>query len=226
LGDGSNWGISLSYAVQTEPRGLADAFLIGEKFINGSRCALVLGDNIFFGHTMPSLLKQAAEFERGAVIFVYRVGDPSRYGVAEFDVDGNVTSIEEKPKHPKSSWAVTGLYFYGPDVVDVAKSIKPSARNELEITDVNRHYLRGKSLRVQRMGRGFAWLDTGTHDSLMEAAEFVRAIEHRQGLKIACLEEIALSNGWITPGKVAEMGHAMKSTEYGQYLLQLVSSVA
>ncbi|ARQ02309.1 glucose-1-phosphate thymidylyltransferase RfbA [Pseudorhodoplanes sinuspersici] len=221
LGDGSNWGISLSYAIQTEPRGLADAFLVGEKFIDGSRCALVLGDNIFYGNTLSEMLRDAAEFDDGAVIFAYRVRDPSRYGVAEFDEDENVLSLEEKPQHPKSNWAVTGLYFYDASVVDVAKALKPSARNELEITDLNRHYLDNKLLKVQRMGRGFAWLDTGTHDSLLEASEFVRAIEHRQGLKIACLEEIALLNGWISVDRVAATAHTLKSTEYGQYLLQI-----
>ena len=221
LGDGSNWGISLSYAVQTEPRGLADAFLVGERFVAGSRCALVLGDNIFYGHALSDMLRDAVGFDDGAVIFAYRVSNPSRYGVAEFDENENVLSIEEKPANPRSDWAVTGLYFYDADVVDVAKSIKPSPRGELEITDVNRHYLGRKSLKVQRMGRGFAWLDTGTHDSLLEASEFVRAIEHRQGLKIACLEEIAYANGWISANDVAAMGHAMKTTEYGQYLLHL-----
>lgn len=224
LGDGSNWGISISYAVQTEPRGLADAFIVGERFVAGSRCALVLGDNIFYGHDLSSKLRKAATFEDGAVIFAYRVSDPQRYGVAEFDAQMNVMSIEEKPADPKSNWAVTGLYFYDADVVDIAKSIKPSARNEIEITDVNRHYLNRNRLTVERMGRGFAWLDTGTHDSLLEASEFVRAIEHRQGLKIACLEEIALSNGWIDADDVAETAYAMKSTEYGKYLLHLVEA--
>ena len=224
LGDGSNWGISLSYAIQTEPRGLADAFIVGEKFIDGSRCALVLGDNIFYGNTLSEMLKDAATFDDGAVIFAYRVRDPSRYGVAEFDEEENVLSLEEKPQSPKSNWAVTGLYFYDASVVDIAKALKPSARNEIEITDLNRHYLERKSLKVQRMGRGFAWLDTGTHDSLLEASEFVRAIEHRQGLKIACLEEIALLNGWISVDKVAATAHTLKSTEYGQYLLQICSS--
>jgi glucose-1-phosphate thymidylyltransferase len=224
LGDGSQWGISLSYAVQTEPRGLADAFLVGEKFVAGSRCALVLGDNIFYGHMLPKMLQDARSFDDGAVIFAYRVRDPERYGVVEFDDIGNVISLEEKPNAPKSHWAVTGLYFYDESVVDIARTLKPSARNELEITDLNRYYLQHKSLKVQRMGRGFTWLDTGTHDSLLEAGEFVRAIEHRQGLKIACIEEIALLNGWISPDAVAAMGHQMKSTEYGRYLLQLAEA--
>jgi len=224
FGDGSSWGISISYAVQTEPRGLADAFIVGEHFVAGSRCALVLGDNIFYGHDLSTKLRKAATFENGAVIFAYQVSDPQRYGVAEFDANRNVLSLEEKPANPKSNWAVTGLYFYDADVVEIAKSIKPSARNEIEITDVNRHYLNSNRLTVERLGRGFAWLDTGTHDSLLEASEFVRAIEHRQGLKIACLEEIALSNGWIGKDDVARTAHAMKSTEYGQYLLQLVDA--
>jgi glucose-1-phosphate thymidylyltransferase len=223
LGDGSKWGISLSYAVQTAPRGLADAFLVGERFVNGQRCALVLGDNIFYGHALSDILRQAAEFEDGAVIFSYRVRDPERYGVVEFDAAGNVLSLEEKPRAPKSDWAVTGLYFYDHNVVDIAKQLKPSSRNELEITDINRTYLQYHTLSVQRMGRGFAWLDTGTHDSLLEAGEFVRAIEHRQGLKIACLEEISLLNGWVTREQVAALGHDMRSTEYGRYLSRLAA---
>lgn len=223
LGDGSKWGISLSYAVQTAPRGLADAFLVGERFVDGHRCALVLGDNIFYGHMLSDILREAAGFSDGAVIFAYRVRDPERYGVVEFDGSGNVLALEEKPRAPRSNWAITGLYFYDQNVVDIAKQLRPSARNELEITDLNRMYLQHRSLTVQRMGRGFAWLDTGTHDSLLEAGEFVRAIEHRQGLKIACLEEIALSNGWISRNQVAALGHEMKSTEYGQYLARLAA---
>jgi glucose-1-phosphate thymidylyltransferase len=221
LGDGSKWGISISYAVQDAPRGLAEAFLIGERFIDRSRCALVLGDNIFYGHMLPDTLRKAARFKNGAVIFAYRVSDPERYGVVEFDLSGKVLSLEEKPSAPKSNWAVTGLYFYDHHVADIARSLKPSRRGELEITDLNRHYLKHYSLNVQRMGRGFTWLDTGTHDSLLEAGEFVRAVEHRQGLKIACLEEIALSNRWIDHEQVARLGDAMKSTDYGKYLLQL-----
>jgi len=226
LGDGSNWGLSLSYAVQDSPRGLADAFIVGEAFLNGDPAALVLGDNIFYGHALTDLLGSAQRSEDGAVIFAYRVSDPRRYGVVEFSRDGRALSLEEKPAAPRSDWAVTGLYFYDKDVVEVAKSIKPSARGELEITDVNRIYLERGKLSVERMGRGFAWLDTGTHDSLLEASEFVRAIEHRQGLKIACLEEIALSNGWISSDQVEAIGQSMRSTAYGQYLLQVAQAAA
>jgi glucose-1-phosphate thymidylyltransferase len=223
LGDGDNWGMAISYAVQEAPRGLADAFLVGRTFLNGSPAALVLGDNIFYGHALSELLANAQRAKNGAVIFAYRVKDPERYGVIELDEDGKALSLEEKPSAPKSDWAVTGLYFYSEDVVEVAKSIKPSARGELEITDVNRHYMQAGTLGVERMGRGFAWLDTGTCDSLLEAGEFVRAIEHRQGLKIACLEEIALLNGWISSDQVGAIGRSMKSTEYGQYLLQVAA---
>ncbi|MPZ57860.1 MAG: glucose-1-phosphate thymidylyltransferase RfbA [Rhizobiales bacterium] len=226
LGDGSSWGLSISYAVQDQPRGLADAFLVGERFLGGDPVALVLGDNIFYGHALIDLLSSAHRSEDGAVIFAYRVSDPQRYGVVEFDRDGKAMSLEEKPSAPKSDWAVTGLYFYDQDVVDVAKSIKPSARGELEITDVNRMYLERGSLSVEKMGRGFAWLDTGTYDSLLEASEFVRAIEHRQGLKVACLEEIALSNGWISSDQVEAIGQSMRTTTYGQYLLQVAQAAA
>src|SRR5262245_35782833 len=209
LGDGSNWGISIEYAVQSAPRGLADAFLVGEKYLSGSPAALALGDNIFYGHALPELLRKPTRITSGAVIFVHHVSDPARYGVAEFDASGRVISLEEKPKNPKSNWAVVGLYFYDKNIVEVAKSIKPSARGELEITDINRVYLAADALLVQKMGRGFAWLDTGTCDSLLEAAEFVRAIEHRQGMKIACLEEIAFSNGWISLGQLSEIAQSM-----------------
>lgn len=221
LGDGSKWGVSLSYEVQTEPRGLADAFLVGEHFIQGSSVALVLGDNIFYGHGFSELLLRNARITDGAVVFAYRVGDPERYGVVAFDGDGVPIDIEEKPERPRSHWAITGLYFYDSRVIEIAKSITPSARGELEITEVNRAYLQSGKLRVVRMGRGIAWLDTGTHDSLLEAGEFVRAIEHRQGLKVACPEEIAFLNGWIEKEALATIGAAMKSTEYGRYLLDL-----
>lgn len=226
LGDGSQWGLSISYAVQDQPRGLADAFVVGERFLAGDSAALVLGDNIFYGHALVELLASAKRSESGAVIFAYRVGDPQRYGVVAFDHNGKALSLEEKPKAPKSDWAVTGLYFYDPDVVDIAKSITPSARGELEITDVNRIYLERGSLTVEKMGRGFAWLDTGTYDSLLEASEFIRAIEHRQGLKVACLEEIALSNGWISHDQVKSIGQSMQTTAYGQYLLQVAEPAA
>lgn len=226
LGDGSKWGMSIEYAVQTAPRGLADAFIIGEKFLAGSPAALALGDNIFYGHSLPELLRKSRSVDNGAVVFVHHVSDPHRYGVAEFNADRRVISIEEKPKTPKSNWAVIGLYFYDKNVVDIAKSIKPSARGELEITDVNRVYLESGSLHVETMGRGFAWLDTGTCDSLLEAGEFVRAIEHRQGLKIACLEEIALTQNWISAEQVEDIALSMSSTDYGRYLRALVQANA
>jgi glucose-1-phosphate thymidylyltransferase len=222
LGDGARWGLSLSYAVQPEPRGLADAFIVGEKFLGGSPAALVLGDNIFYGGALPELLVRSARLQDGAIVFAYRVSDPERYGVVSFDERGLPLDIEEKPQRPRSHWAVTGLYFYDRDVVDIAKSLTPSPRGELEITEINRAYLRRGALKVERMSRGTAWLDTGTHDSLLEAGEFVRAIEHRQGLKIACLEEIAHLNGWIDREQVAVIAASMKTTEYGQYLLQLL----
>jgi len=224
LGDGSKWGLSLSYAVQSDPRGLAEAFLIGEKFLDGSAVALVLGDNIFYGEALGVLLSNISRIGIGATIFAYRVGDPERYGVVVFDSDDKPISIEEKPSSSTSNWAITGLYFYDRTVVDIAKSLKPSARNELEITDINRIYLRRGTLKVEKIGRGIAWLDTGTHDSLLEASEFVRAIEHRQGLKIACIEEIAFLKGWIDADQIAAMGTAMKSTAYGQYLLEIAMS--
>lgn len=224
LGNGSKWGISISYAIQTSPRGLADAFLVGEKFLSGSPVALVLGDNIFYGHALSELLRKPTAITSGAAVFVHRVNDPERYGVAEFDLNGKVIGFEEKPKAPKSNWAVIGLYFYDKNVVEIAKSIKPSARGELEITDINRAYLEGGNLIVEKMGRGFAWLDTGTCDALLEAAEFVRAVEHRQGLKIACLEEIALLQNWITHEQVKKIAHSMEKTEYCSYLLRLTES--
>ena len=221
LGDGSDWGVNFSFAVQAEPRGLADAFIVGEKFVDNQPCSLILGDNIFFGKGLGKVLRDAAQQESGARVFAYKVVDPDRYGVVEFDETGKALSLEEKPKSPRSDYAVTGLYFYDADVVEVAKSIAPSPRGELEITDVNRRYLEEGKLSVQKLGRGFAWLDTGTHESLLEASEFIRAIEHRQGVKIACPEEIALDQGWITADQVSELGWKMAKTEYGRYLIEI-----
>lgn len=225
LGDGSDYGVRFSYAEQPSPDGLAQAFLIGEEFIGGDSVCLVLGDNIFHGSGFTGMLREAvrtAEEEQKATIFGYRVDDPERYGVAEFNAAGNCLSIEEKPAHPKSNYAVVGLYFYPNKVVRVAKSIKPSARGELEITSVNQAFLGDGELKVQTLQRGFAWLDTGTHDSLAEASIFVEVIEKRQGLKIACLEGIAYRNGWITTGKVRELAAPMLKNQYGQYLLKLI----
>ena len=225
LGDGSDYGVRFSYAEQPSPDGLAQAFLIGEEFIGDDSVCLVLGDNIFHGSGFTGMLREAvrtAEEEQKATIFGYRVEDPERYGVAEFDAAGNCLSIEEKPAHPKSNYAVVGLYFYPNKVVRVAKSIKPSARSELEITSVNQAFLGDGELKVQTLQRGFAWLDTGTHDSLAEASIFVEVIEKRQGLKIACLEGIAYRNGWITAGKVRELAAPMLKNQYGQYLLKLI----
>lgn len=224
LGDGSDYGVRFEYAEQPSPDGLAQAFIIGEKFIGDDSACLVLGDNIFYGQSFTSMLNSAvaaAEEQKCATVFGYRVDDPERYGVAEFDSEGNVLSIEEKPKVPKSNYAVVGLYFYPNKVVEVAKNIKPSARGELEITSVNQEFLKAGELKVQTLGRGFAWLDTGTHESLSEAATFIEVIEKRQGLKVACLEEIAYSNGWITKEKLAELARPMVKNQYGQYLLKL-----
>ncbi len=224
LGDGSDFGVRFEYAEQPSPDGLAQAFLIGERFIGDDSVCLVLGDNIFYGQSFTRMLREAvrsAEEEQKATVFGYWVSDPERYGVAEFDKAGNVLSIEEKPKQPKSNYAVVGLYYYPNKVVDVAKSIKPSARGELEITSVNQRFLEDGELKVQLLGRGFAWLDTGTHDSLSEASTFVEVIEKRQGLKIACLEGIALRQGWITPAKMRELAQPMLKNPYGQYLLRM-----
>lgn len=223
LGDGSQWGIKITYKVQPSPDGLAQAFILGEHFIADHHCAMVLGDNIFYGHELHSLLKNASSHESGATIFAYHVNDPERYGVAEFDKNKRVVSIEEKPKTPKSNYAVTGLYFYDQQVVDIAKSIKPSARGELEITDVNKAYLEQGSLNVELMGRGFAWLDTGTHESLLEAGQFIATIENRQGLKVACPEEIAYRNGWIQAKDLEKIAHTMIKNSYGQYLIKLLN---
>ena len=226
LGDGSDYGVKFAYAEQPSPDGLTQAFIIGEEFIGNDCACLVLGDNIFYGQGLPTMLKQAvkdAEADRKATVFGYYVNDPERYGVAEFDKEGNVLSIEEKPAIPKSNYAVVGLYFYPNKVVEVAKIIKPSARGELEITTVNQEFLKEGELKVQLFGRGFAWLDTGTHDSLSEASTFIEVIEKRQGLKVSCLEEIAWRNGWISDEKLKAMGEVMHKNEYGQYLLKLVN---
>ena len=222
LGDGSQFGIRLQYQVQPKPEGIAQAFLLGEKFVGGSPCALVLGDNIFYGHDFAKDLRESATKRQGARVFAYPVHDPERYGVVEFDQNGRALSIEEKPKQPKSRYAVTGLYFYDNQVVEIAKSLKPSARGELEITDLNQAYLKKGQLEVVVMGRGMAWLDTGTHESLMDAALYIQAIEKRQGLMVACPEEIAYRYGYITAEIVERIGTAMRNSSYGSYLLQLL----
>ena len=222
LGDGSQFGISLSYAIQPSPDGLAQAFIIGEEFIGESNVCLVLGDNIFYGQGFTPMLKQAANRKKGATVFGYQVKDPERFGVVEFNEQKQAISIEEKPVKPKSNFAVTGLYFYDNDVIDIAKNVKPSHRGELEITTVNEHYLERGDLNVELMGRGFAWLDTGTHESLLEAGMFVETIEKRQGYKIACLEEIAFNNGWLSKNQLLEIGQSMSKNAYGQYLISLV----
>ena len=225
LGDGSQWGLNLSYAVQPSPDGLAQAFLIGRDFIAGDCCSLVLGDNIFYGQSFSAQLQAAARIERGAVVFAYRVQDPERYGVVEFDAQGRAITIEEKPLQPKSHYAVTGLYFYDDQVVDLAASLKPSPRGELEITDLNRLYLSAGTLKVEVMGRGMAWLDTGTHDSLFEAGLYVQTIQHRQGLKIACPEEIAFRLGYIHAEQLERLAQPIIKNNYGQYLLALCREV-
>jgi glucose-1-phosphate thymidylyltransferase len=222
LGDGARWGMKFSYAVQPEPRGIAQAFLIGEQFIGGAPCALVLGDNIFYGHDLLPAFGQAAKRASGATVFAYRVQDPQRYGVVEFDARGQALSIEEKPVKPRSRFAVTGLYFYDGQVVRLAKSLKPSARGELEITDLNRRYLDAGKLHVVTLGRGHAWLDTGTHESLLEASQFIETIECRQGLKIGCPEEIAFHKGWIKPAQLKALAAPLKNSGYGSYLLSLL----
>ena len=228
LGDGSDFGVRFEYAEQPSPDGLAQAFIIGEKFIGNDSVCLILGDNIFHGNGLSAMLREsvrAAEEDKKATVFGYWVSDPERYGVAEFDKDGNCLSIEEKPAQPKSNYAVVGLYFYPNKVVEVAKNIKPSARGELEITTVNQQFLQDKELKVQTLGRGFAWLDTGTHDSLAEASTYIEVIEKRQGLKVACLEGIALRKGWITPEKMQELAQPMLKNQYGQYLLKVIKEL-
>ncbi|MBK7301309.1 MAG: glucose-1-phosphate thymidylyltransferase RfbA [Moraxellaceae bacterium] len=222
LGDGSKWGLNISYVVQPSPDGLAQAFILGEAFLNGAPSALVLGDNIFYGHDFSGLVQQAAAKKHGATVFAYHVQDPQRYGVVEFDANGHAISLEEKPTQPKSNYAVTGLYFYDEKVVDIAKSISPSARGELEITDVNSRYLELGLLDVQTMGRGYAWLDTGTHESMLEASQFIATIEARQGLKVACPEEVAFRLGWINAQQLRQLAQPLAKNSYGQYLLALL----
>jgi len=222
LGDGSQWGIQLSYAEQPRPEGLAQAFIIGKEFIGSDNACLILGDNIFYGHGLPDILRRAIEFEKGGLVFGYWVKDPERYGVVEFDQSGKVLGIEEKPSKPKSNYAVPGLYFYDNDVVEIASNLKPSARGELEITDVNREYLKRGELRVELLGRGFAWLDTRTHESLLEASNFIETIEKRQGLKISCVEEIAYRMGYIDADRLRSLAEPLCKNGYGQYLLQML----
>lgn len=222
LGNGAQFGIRLEYAIQPSPDGLAQAFIIGEEFIGDSNVCLVLGDNIFYGQGFTPMLKQAVAREKGATVFGYQVKDPERFGVVEFDDQKRAISLEEKPQHPKSHFAVTGLYFYDNDVIQIAKQVKPSERGELEITTVNQMYLERRDLNVELLGRGFAWLDTGTHSSLLEAAQFVETLEKRQGYKVACLEEIAFNQGWLSKEQILKIGHTMSKNSYGQYLISLV----
>lgn len=222
LGDGSQWGLNLQYKIQPSPDGLAQAFILGEKFIGNDSCVLVLGDNIFYGHDLPRLLEEAAKQENGATVFAYHVKDPERYGVVEFDKSGIVVGLEEKPQQPKSNYAITGLYFYDNDVIQMAKSLQPSQRGELEITDINRIYMNHGRLSVAMMRRGYAWLDTGTHQSMIEASNFIATIEERQGLKISCPEEIAYRRGFIDAEQVKKLAEPLKKTEYGQYLINLI----
>jgi glucose-1-phosphate thymidylyltransferase len=222
LKDGSQWGIQIRYATQPEPGGLAQAFIIGKEFIDGEGCCLILGDNVFYGHGFGDLVRKARERDQGATVFGYWVGNPEAYGVAEFDANGKAVSLEEKPKHPKSHYAVTGLYFYDPQVVDIAAQLQPSARGELEITDINKHYLSKGELKVEILGRGFAWLDTGSHNTLTEATNFIETIERRQGLKISCPEEIAFSLGLIDAAQLKQLAAPLNKSGYGQYLLNLL----
>ena len=223
LGDGSQLGLSFSYAVQEKPRGLAEAFIVGEEFIGDEEVALVLGDNIFHGHRFSEILQRAASLKEGAIIFGYYVRDPHAFGVVEFDNEGNVLSLEEKPEHPKSNYAIPGLYFYDNSVVEIAKQVKPSHRGELEITSVNEEYLRRKQLKVELLGRGMAWLDTGTHIGLLEAGNYIEAIQKRQGFFVACLEEIAYNNGWIDAETVLKLAESLKKTDYAKYLVELIT---
>ncbi|WP_296707232.1 glucose-1-phosphate thymidylyltransferase RfbA [Rhodoblastus sp.] len=225
LGDGTQWGIELSYAEQPRPEGLAQAYHIGADFVAGQKSALILGDNLFYGHGLPGILRNAAAVSRGASVFAYHVHDPHRYGVVEFDAGGRATSIEEKPKHPRSNWAVTGLYFYDEQATELAANLKPSPRGELEITDLNIEYMKRGELRVEKMGRGFAWLDTGTPDSLLEAAEFMRTLEKRTGYRVACPEEIAYISGWISERQLQTLAEPLKKSGYGAYLSQLLKGL-